>query len=250
MDKQESLQKLTDEIIRNNVCPGLRSQATQLVLGDGNPDADIVFIGEAPGKQEDIQGVPFIGASGKFLAEMLATIGLSREDVYITNIVKYRPPANRDPLPAEIKAFMPYLFRQIEIIKPKLIVFLGRHAMNVFLPELKISQVHGQPERIQIKVGQLKTQPSVGHHGADVGQGDGEERSKPYRVYGERAPEPATPNDAANDNGVVGSADEQIVMSVMALPLYHPAAALYNGAMRETLKQDFSTIPALLSQLH
>ncbi len=184
--KQEQLELVAKAILEDNVCPVLRDQATQLVIGDGNPDADIVFIGEAPGKQEDIQGLPFVGASGKFLAEMLAGINLSREDVYITNIVKYRPPANRDPLPEEIKAFMPYLFRQIEIIKPKLIVFLGRHAMNVFLPELKISQVHGQPKR------------------------------KNGQVY---------------------------------LPLYHPAAALYNGGMRETLTEDFSKIPAILKQI-
>ncbi len=182
--KQEQIDAVAKAILDDNICPNLRESATQLVVVDGNPDAEIVFIGEAPGKQEDIQGKPFVGASGKFLSEMLEGIGLKREDVYITNIVKYRPPANRDPEPDEIKAFMPYLFRQIEIIKPKLIVFLGRHAMNVFLPELKISQVHGKPKR------------------------------KNGQVY---------------------------------LPLFHPAAALYNGGMRQTLVEDFNKIPSILN---
>ena len=89
--------------------PELAAAATQLVFGDGNPDADVVFIGEAPGKNEDLQGKPFVGAAGKFLNEMLAMIDLKREDIYITNIVKYRPPNNRDPFPEEKKAFLPYL---------------------------------------------------------------------------------------------------------------------------------------------
>lgn len=184
--KEEQLQNLAGEIIAMNITPELAASATQLVLGEGSTNADILFIGEAPGAQEDAQGRPFVGASGKFLAEMLETIGLSRDDVYITNIVKYRPPNNRDPLPEEIKAFWPYLMRQIEIIQPRLIVTLGRYAMNVFLPGLKISQVHGQPKR------------------------------KNGQVY---------------------------------MPLYHPAAALYNGSMRATLKEDFAHIPKILEQL-
>jgi DNA polymerase len=98
-DKSLGLAHIEQEIINNNVCPELAAQATQLVFGDGNPDAKIVFIGEAPGKKEDLEGVPFVGAAGKFLDEMLASINLKREDIYITNIVKYRPPNNRDPLP-------------------------------------------------------------------------------------------------------------------------------------------------------
>src|SRR5688572_25163751 len=105
MDKQELLDKLRDEIMAKDVCSELRKSATQLVMGDGNPDATIVFIGEAPGKQEDEQGLPFVGASGKFLNEMLAQAGLVRSDVYITNIVKYRPPNNRDPSPEEKREF-------------------------------------------------------------------------------------------------------------------------------------------------
>jgi uracil-DNA glycosylase family 4 len=184
--KQEQLDEIKAEILAQSVCPDLAEQATQLVFGDGNVDADIVFIGEAPGKNEDLKGVPFVGAAGKFLDEMLASIRLKREDIYITNIVKYRPPNNRDPLPAEKAAFLPFLQRQLEIIKPKLIVTLGRHSMDAILPGLKISQVHGQPKRYQ-------------------GQ-----------VY---------------------------------LPLFHPAAALYNGAMRQTLIDDFALIPGILKKI-
>lgn len=122
----------------------LKESATQAVSGEGSADADIMFIGEAPGKKEDEQGRPFIGASGKLLSEMLATINLKREDIYITNIVKYRPPDNRDPLPEEVLACEEWLHKQIRIIQPKLIVTLGRHAMEHFLPGKKISEVHGQ----------------------------------------------------------------------------------------------------------
>jgi uracil-DNA glycosylase family 4 len=184
--KAKALDQIARDIAADKVTPTLAEQATQLVFGAGNPDADIVFIGEAPGKNEDLKGEPFVGAAGQFLNEMLASIGLERSDIYITNIVKYRPPGNRDPEPAEKDAFMPYLKRQIEVIQPKLIVFLGRHAMNVFLPELRISQAHGQPVR------------------------------KDGQVY---------------------------------LPLFHPAAALYNGGMRQTLLEDFSLIPAILKKI-
>lgn len=186
MTKAAALQRVADDIEAKGTCPELRAGATQLVFADGSPEAQIVFIGEAPGVNEDKQGKPFVGAAGKFLDEMLGTINLKRSDVYITNIVKYRPPANRDPEPDEIKAFMPFLTRQIEIIKPKLVIFLGRHAMNAFLPELKISQVHGQPKR------------------------------KDGQVY---------------------------------LPLFHPAAALYNGGQRQTLIDDFAKIPKILEMI-
>jgi len=184
--KRQLLDDLKAQIEQADVTPDLRAQATQLVFGDGNPAADIVFIGEAPGKNEDLQGIPFVGAAGKFLNEMLEMIDLKRADIYITNIVKYRPPNNRDPLPDEKSAFLPYLQQQLDIIDPKLIVTLGRHSMDVLLPGLKISQVHGQPKR---------------YHG---------------RVY---------------------------------LPLFHPAAALYNGGMRQTLIDDFALIPAILQKI-
>jgi uracil-DNA glycosylase len=147
---QDLLDQIAADIIAKNICPDLAETATNLVMGDGNVQADIVFIGEAPGKNEDEQGLPFVGAAGKFLNEMLAGIDLLRSDVYITNIVKYRPPNNRDPLPEEKKAFWPYLVRQLEIISPKVIVTLGRHSMEYFLPDFKISAVHGQPKRITL----------------------------------------------------------------------------------------------------
>lgn len=183
---QKRLDELQQDILDKNVCKELAEQATQLVFGDGSPTADIVFIGEAPGKNEDLKGKPFVGAAGKFLDEMLGTINLDRGDVYITNIVKYRPPNNRDPLPQEKQEFLPYLNEQINIIEPKLIVTLGRHSMDSLLPGLKISEVHGKPKRY-----------------------DG-------RVY---------------------------------LPLFHPAAALYNGALRQTLLDDFAAIPQILKKI-
>ncbi len=183
---QKKLDEIKEDILAKNICPELASSATQLVFGDGSPTAEIVFIGEAPGKHEDEQGIPFVGAAGKFLNEMLATIGLKRSDIYITNIVKYRPPANRDPFPDEKAAFLPYLQAQLDVIKPKIVITLGRHSLNCFMPDLQISQCHGQPKRFR-------------------GQ-----------VY---------------------------------LPLFHPAAALYNGGMRQTLIDDFATIPAVLRKI-
>jgi len=110
-DTQAQLDALAESILAANVCPELRDQATQLVMGDGNPDAEIVFIGEAPGKNDDLQGKPFVGAAGKFLNEMLAQAGMDRSDVYITNIVKYRPPNNRDPLPGRESCLLAVSFK-------------------------------------------------------------------------------------------------------------------------------------------
>lgn len=143
MDKQKKLEKLNTRMAKSCDCT-LKKTATQPVPGEGSADADIIFIGEAPGKNEDLRGKPFIGAAGKFLSEMLATVNLKREDIYITNVVKYRPPDNRDPLPEEITACMPWLHEQIKIIQPKIIVTLGRHAMEHFIPGKKISEVHGK----------------------------------------------------------------------------------------------------------
>lgn len=190
MTKQSQLDQLAADINEKNVCPGLAEQATNLVMGDGNLDADIVFIGEAPGKNEDLQGLPFVGAAGKFLNEMLTAAGMERKDVYITNIVKYRPPNNRDPLPEEKAAFWPYLLKQLQIIQPKVIITLGRHSMEYFLPDMKIGQIHGQPKRIQ---------------------------------FGEQ--------------------------KIVIMPLFHPAAALYNGSLRQTLIDDFLKVPQIISQL-
>ena len=194
MDKQALLDRIKADILEKDVCPDLAKTANNLVMGDGNIDADIVFIGEAPGKNEDEQGLPFVGAAGKFLNEMLAAAGLERSDVYITNIVKYRPPNNRDPLPEEKQAFWPYLARQLEIINPKAIVTLGRHSMEFFLPEARISQVHGHAFKKKV-----------------------------------------TYHDKKDHDWLI-------------IPLYHPAAALYNGGMRQTLIDDFLKVPEAIKR--
>lgn len=136
---------ISENIRQCSLCP-LSEHRTHAVPGQGNINSKIIFIGEGPGKKEDESGVPFCGASGKFLDQLLDSINLSREDVFITNIVKCRPPQNRDPLPSEKQiCAQTYLDEQTAIIKPKLIITLGRHSMGYFLPGLKISEVHGQP---------------------------------------------------------------------------------------------------------
>lgn len=193
-NKTARLEAIKRNIIDERVCPELAKNATQLVFGDGDPDSRIVFIGEAPGRQEDQTGLPFVGAAGKFLEEMLSQIGLRRNQVYITNIVKYRPPNNRDPLPEEKKAFLPYLQQQLEVIQPRLVVALGRHAASCFLPNVHISVEHGKPKRLTLAFS--------GKH-----------------------------------------------FSVVLLPLFHPAAALYNGSMRQTLIDDFTQIPDIIKAI-
>ena len=121
---------------------------TNAVPGQGPVDADIMFIGEGPGFHEDRQGIPFVGAAGNYLNELLAKIDLKREDVYITNVVKCRPPGNRDPQPQEIEACRPYLDQQIALIRPRLIVTLGRFSMQRYFPGAAISRIHGQPKRV------------------------------------------------------------------------------------------------------
>lgn len=145
--KKRELEKLYDNVSECQKC-SLRQTATQSVPGEGNPAADVVFVGEGPGKAEDAQGRPFVGAAGKFLTTLIESIGYKREDVYIANVVKHRPPGNRDPLPDELTACTPWLDEQIKIIKPKLIVTLGRYSMGYFLGEgMTISKIHGQPKR-------------------------------------------------------------------------------------------------------
>ena len=140
------------------------------VVGVGRETAEILFIGEAPGKKEDELGEPFVGAAGKLLNEMLASISLKRTDIYIANVLKHRPPENRDPLPAETEACWPYLRRQIELINPKLIVFLGRHALHRYFPELKISEAHGQDFEVD-KWGRKQTFLALYHPAAALYNG-------------------------------------------------------------------------------
>lgn len=180
------LEKIADEIRVCEKCP-LWKGRLNAVPGSGTGGSGIVFIGEGPGSQEDKTGVPFVGAAGKFLDEMLADIGMKRDDVFITNVVKCRPPGNRDPKPNETAICTDtFLWRQMEAIRPKLIVTLGRHAMHRFIPaDKKIGDVHGELFTL--------TSPKTGE-----------------------------------------------IFSI--LPLYHPAAALYNGGMRGVLKKDFKKI--------
>jgi uracil-DNA glycosylase len=185
-NKQKALDQITADMLASNVCPDLAKNATNIVPGEGNPDAEVVFIGEAPGKNEDLTGKPFVGAAGKFLTVLLESAELKRDDVFITSIVKYRPPNNRDPLPAEKEASWPYLLRQLRVIDPKLVVTLGRHSMGYFVPGQTITQAHGQ------------------------------------LVTGGEWP---------------------------ILPLFHPAAALYNGTMRQTLYEDFLKLKHVLIEL-
>lgn len=190
MDKKEKLEKIHDKWMTECKCE-LKKIATQAVKGVGSAEAEIVFIGEAPGKKEDELGEPFVGAAGKFLNEMLGLINLKREDIYITNIVKYRPPNNRDPLPEEKSACRKWLLEELKLISPKLIIFLGRHALNNFFPDLQISNAHGK-----LLIKKFK-----------------------------------------------GLSTEYF------FPLYHPAAALYDGSMREVLIADFKKIPKVLKEI-
>ncbi len=190
MSRGEQLNQIHKKWSKKCVCK-LKKTAKQAVFGNGNPSAKIVFIGEAPGKKEDETGIPFVGSAGKFLSEMLESIKMKREHVYITNIVKYRPPENRDPKPTEKESCREWLYDELKFIKPKLIVFLGRHSMNDFFSELKIGDVHGK--LIHKKFAEFPTENF--------------------------------------------------------LPLYHPAAAMYNGKLRKTLISDFKKIPKILDKI-
>lgn len=141
------LESLVAEVSRCTRCL-LHRGRTKAVPGAGPENADIMFVGEAPGFHEDQQGLPFVGAAGSFLDELLESIDLKRDQVYITNVIKCRPPGNRDPLPEEVEACKSYLDRQIELIQPKLVVTLGRFSMARAFPKARISRIHGQPLKI------------------------------------------------------------------------------------------------------
>jgi uracil-DNA glycosylase len=186
--RQVELDRLSAEWRSCTRCP-LSEGRTQVVVGSGDPDADLMFVGEAPGFHEDKQGVPFVGQAGKLLETLLGEIGLSRDAVYIANVIKCRPPGNRDPLPAEIDACEGYLFNQVELIRPKVICTLGNFATKLLTGRPDgITRVHGRPQERRI-----------------------------------------------------GSVEVQL------FPIYHPAAALYTPAMMNTLREDFSRLPALMA---
>jgi uracil-DNA glycosylase family 4 len=195
-NKIAQLENLKKRIVEELDCE-LKKSAKNLVFGKGNPDAQILFIGEAPGAQEDLQGIPFVGSAGKELDKLLHSIGLSLDDVYIANILKYRPPENRNPSVEEIKNHTPYLVEQIKIIKPKLICTLGNFSTKFVLAKFDvngmkkisgISQLHGRPVDISV---------------------DG--------------------------------------LSFKVVPLYHPAAVLYNPRLRKDLQDDFLKLKDMLS---
>lgn len=181
----QTLQELHREIEKCERCPLARGRG-RAVPGEGPADARIMFIGEGPGVQEDRQGRPFVGPAGQFLNELLASIGLDRTKVYITNVVKSRPPANRDPQPDEIAACAPWLEQQIALIQPKIIVTLGRFSMARYFPGQTISRIHGTYKRV----------------------------------------------------------GDQLIFA-----MYHPAAALHQDALKNTLRADIQKLPALLAQL-
>ena len=191
--KQELMKEIRDEIFFGKDLPLYEERIKNTVfpvIGEGSHDARIMFIGEAPGKNEAKTGRPFCGTAGKILDELLLSAGIKREEVYITNIVKDRPPFNRDPLPEEIKAYAPFLMRQIEIIQPAIIATLGRYSMNYILEAFNlweelapISKLHG------------RTFKAVASYG-----------------------------------------------NITLIPLYHPAAAVYNRTLLGTLKTDFAIL--------
>jgi DNA polymerase len=160
----EEVASLVRSCGRCELCRG----RTLAVPGHGNPRAEIMFIGEAPGWNEDRQGLPFIGPAGQFLNELLAAIDLDRETVFITNVVKCRPPGNRDPLPDEISACQPYLDTQIDAIDPLAIVTLGRYSMARWFPNERISRIHGQPRQFGSRVVVPMYHPAAALHQASL----------------------------------------------------------------------------------
>ena len=176
---------LREQINKCSLC-SLCEGRTLAVPGEGPIPSDIMFVGEAPGSNEDKQGIPFVGQAGKLLDSLLEKIGMDRNKVYITNIVKCRPPNNRDPIPIEIESCRPYFDKQIKLVEPKVIVGLGRFALSYFLPGNSISKVHGE---------------------------------------------------LFDWNGVY------------FFPMYHPAAALHQGNLRQVLESDISKIPKLIQQI-
>jgi uracil-DNA glycosylase family 4 len=192
-ERKEKLKKIKDEVValkNSPLYPERIKNGVHPVIGEGSHFCKIMFIGEAPGANEAKTGRPFVGAAGKFLTEMLEGIKMKREDVYITNIVKDRPPQNRDPLPEEIEAYGPFLDRQIDIIQPEVIVTLGRFSMDYIMRKFGLD---------------FDIEPISKAHG------------KSYEA-------------------------EASYGKVQIVPLYHPAAALYNGSLRDVLKKDFEQI--------
>jgi DNA polymerase len=197
--KYDEMKKIRDELLAFTASPLYKYRTDNNyfpVAGEGSHDASIMFVGEAPGKTEAMTGKPFCGAAGKFLTVLVESIGLTRPDVYITNIVKDRPPENRDPTPEEIELYAPFLVRQIDIIQPKVIATLGRHSMGYVMKHFDLD---------------LELEPISRIHG------------KAFAAQASYGP-------------------------VTIVTLYHPAAALYNGGMRDTLKEDFKVLKKFIGK--
>ncbi|HZU67477.1 MAG TPA: uracil-DNA glycosylase [Ktedonobacteraceae bacterium] len=167
MSSEEILKEIAAEVSTCANCDLCKAR-TRAVPGEGNPHAKIMFIGEGPGYQEDKQGRPFVGPAGQFLDELLKSIDLKRQDVFITNVVKCRPPENRDPHPQEIEACSDYLTRQIAAIKPQVIVTLGRHSMARFFGSEKISAIHGRARKVDGQLVIAMYHPAAGLHQASL----------------------------------------------------------------------------------
>jgi len=197
VSKEKKLQVIASDIKDNLVCP-LKDAATNLVFGKGNPNASILFIGEAPGANEDKQGLPFVGAAGKNLNKLLNSINLTLDECYVANILKYRPPKNRPPQADEMERHVPYLLQQIDVIKPRVIVTLGNFSTKLVLAEFDISKMKNI-----VGISQL--------HG------------KIHEIK-------------------LGKESYQVI------PLYHPAACIYNPKLRQTLLDDFQIINRFLSR--
>jgi len=169
MAGEDVLAKVAEEVRVCTKC-ALHLNTKNGVPGEGNPHAEVMFIGEGPGYHEDRQGRPFVGPAGAFLNELLASVGLDRSTVFITNVVKHRPPENRDPLPEEIAACADYLDRQIAAIDPKVIVTLGRYSMARFFPGARISQIHGQAKVLDGRLVVAMYHPAAALHQAALRQ--------------------------------------------------------------------------------
>jgi DNA polymerase len=190
LHKHEALHRLKDEMEMDDLLP-LKKGATRLVFGSGNTEAKILLCGEGPGRQEDLQGLPFVGPAGKLLDKLLILAGLERKKVFITNVVHHRPPNNRDPEPNEISAYGKYLDKIIKIIDPKVIITLGRFSMAKFLPNVFISQVHGK----DFKVGNFTIIPMY-HPAASLRNGNIlRQEQQDFLEMGKLLPEILDPKD-------------------------------------------------------
>jgi uracil-DNA glycosylase family 4 len=187
-ERRQALNEIAAEVAACKRCP-LYAGRTRAVPGEGHPETEVVFVGEGPGYNEDQQGRPFVGAAGTLLNELLGAIGWQREEVFVTNVVKCRPPGNRDPQPAEIAACAPYLERQLEVLDPALVVTLGRHSLQTFMPGARIGGAHGTERPVDASTG---------------------------------------------------------AASATAYALYHPAAALRQGGLKETMYEDMAGLPDAL----